>query len=158
MLRRKATIYVYLGLGLALAIGAIMAITIFAADRENKNSRKVQADVVRYETDHILTALSGKLTTMIYWQDAYDKAAASWDQKWVAYQFGPYLNSIDINVVGIFDAQGHLLFHYTHGMTHPPVTARIAANENIREIFRLTRGLKTMQPPIVKMAVIDLDG
>jgi signal transduction histidine kinase len=158
VLRRKQSIYLYLGLGLALAIGAIVSLTIVASTRENESSRETQETVVKYETEHILSALSGKLTTMIYWQDAYDKAAANWDQKWVDYQFGPYLDAIDINAVAMFDARGKLLFSYTHGLTNPPTRARLAANQNILELFRATKNRKSIRPPHIETATLDLDG
>jgi signal transduction histidine kinase len=158
VLRQVRSIYLYLGLGSALAIGAILAVIVIAAQRENASSRATQEAVVRFETEHLLSALAGKLTTMVYWQDAYDKAATSWDEKWVDYQFGPYLDSININVVAIFDAQGRLLFSYTHGLQNPPRRALIATNENVRELFAAALKLKSIRPPVVKTATIDIDG
>src|SRR5580698_7556335 len=114
--KRIPSIYLFLGLGLALAVGAILTIIVIASGQENDSSRATQKAVVQHETDNLLTALSDKLTTMIFWQDAYDKAAVSWDKKWVDYQFGPYLNAININMVAIFDGHGRLLFRYEHGL------------------------------------------
>jgi signal transduction histidine kinase len=155
---RQQSIYLFLGLGLALAIGAILTIIVFASMRENNNSVARQKTVVEYETQHLLSALSDKLMTMIYWQDAYDKVAVSWDKKWVDYQFGPYLNAININVVAMFDARGQLLFHYAHGLDKPPSQGLLARNSNVGELLAAALKKGVARPPVITKATIDLNG
>ena len=96
-MHRLHKIYLTLGAGLVLAGGLILSICVFAANRQNEMSRTTQQQIVRFETQHLFQALAGKLSPMIYWQDAYDKVSVRWDQKWVDYQFGSYLDSLGIN-------------------------------------------------------------
>jgi signal transduction histidine kinase len=157
-LKWRWSIYHYLGVGLALAVGAILMVSTIASQRENDSSRATQETVVRFETEHLLNALADKLTTMIYWQDAYDKVAKSWDKKWVDYQFGPYLDAININVVAIFDAKGHLLFRYVHALKKPPSQVGMATNPNLGELVAATLKRKSLRPPHIETATVDIDG
>jgi signal transduction histidine kinase len=158
MNRRLRNIYVFMAAGLLLAVGLILAVSHFAAGRQNDMSRATQQEIVRFETRHLLDALAGKLSPMIYWQEAYDKVSASWDQKWVGYQFGSYLDSLNINEALIFDDKFGLRHTYTHGLENPPGASDILGSTTLKAIYTKALNAKSQQPPVLEQAVVMLDG
>jgi signal transduction histidine kinase len=158
MSKLRHSVYLYIALALALAGGAIVAITMVAASRQDQNSRATQLAVVKFETSHIFEAMSNKLSPMIFWQEAFDKVATRWDQKWVAYQFGPYLDSVDLNVVAIFDGSDHLKFLYTHNLKQPPVQADIANDAALRALVQGVRRAPQKLPPRIMSAFVKIRG
>ncbi|MGB8602706.1 MAG: histidine kinase dimerization/phospho-acceptor domain-containing protein, partial [Rhizomicrobium sp.] len=80
------------------------------ANRQNEFSLSSQTAVVRYETEDVYRDLSGKLMATAYWQEAYDHIVLSWDQPWIEYQFGVYLQTLGIRNVAILETDGTLRY------------------------------------------------
>src|SRR5271166_4268530 len=100
--RKYRSIFVYLGTSLAIAIVTIAVVSGFAASHENKQSLVNQQAVVRHETGEVYRQIEGQLTQMIFWQDAFENITRQWNQKWVAYQFGPYQETMGNHLVAIY--------------------------------------------------------
>lgn len=110
MIRHIKTIYIYMGVGCALVAAVIALVASIEAKHQNDISLRSQYAVVQYETDDIYRELAGKLMATAYWQETYEHTVLQWDQAWVDYQFGPYLQTIGVRNVAIYRSDGVLRY------------------------------------------------
>lgn len=103
-------LHVYLAAGLLIAIAAIAIVTGLAATRQNNQSIATQKIIARFETQEAYQYLQGQIRQMVYWQDAFEKISRKWDEQWVAYQFGPYQDSMGNHLVAIVSPNRELRF------------------------------------------------
>ena len=157
MLKTSRSISRYLALAVAIAVGAILSFTWYAANMENATSLKTQKQIAQYVTGDVFNTLGGKLTPMVYWQDAYDKTIKHWDQKWVAYQFGPYLDSMNINVSLLFDGAEHIKFFYQTGLPGQIQAKALSANRGLTSLVAAVQKTPKGKIPVLKSGVVDID-
>lgn len=110
MIRHIKTIYIYMGVGCALVAAVIALVASIEAKHQNEISLRSQYAVVQYETGDIYRELGGKLMAIAYWQETYEHTVLEWDQAWVDYQFGPYLETIGVRNVAIYRSDGRLRY------------------------------------------------
>ena len=158
MLRHHQSIYAYLGAGLAIAVVAIVVVAGFAASRENAQSLATQQTIARYETADIYDGVEGKLTQMIYWQDAYDKVARAWDQKWIDYQFGPYLDGTGIHLVAIFGPDNRLRFLHTGDNDTRVTKANLLKADGLQALIAPLRAPTKSQAPTMRDGIVTVAG
>ena len=158
MHRQLRKVYLYMGAGLILAGGAILNVAGYAASQQNANSQTTQQQIVKFETQHLFEALEGKLSPEIFWQDAYLNVIKKWNQKWVDYQYGPYLDSININIALVYDANFQQRFFYTHGLKDAPKAGDFGGNSALRAIYDQALNSKSQQPPAMHHGVVMLNG
>ena len=159
MYRCCKSIHVYLGAGLAIAIVAIALVSGFAASRQNELSLNTQKVIARYETGDTFDRLHVTLLQMAYWQEAYERIGRRWDQKWVAYQFGPYLDASAIHLDAIFGPDGQLRFLYTGNSGAHLSKESLAKADGLTALLKAVHAVpKTPQPPRVREGMVTIAG
>jgi signal transduction histidine kinase len=158
MPRLVRSIYAYLGAGLAIAIVATLVIAGVAATRENRQSLATQRIVANFEIHDAYEYLRGQIRQMIFWQDAYDNVVKRWDEKWVAYQFGPYQESMGNNLVAIFGPQGDLRFLHVSKDNPTATKAAIVKAGGLRALLDTVQASSVRQPPPMPIGIITIAG
>ena len=163
MYRCCQSIYAYLGAGLTIAVVAILLITGTAATRQNEQSLQTQHVIAGHETDDAYDQLGGKLTQMVFWQDAFDNVARRWNQKWVDYQFGPYLESTGIHHTAIYGPNATLRFvwdHERHDQNRPAEVSRasLAKAQGLTALLKSVRVPSAHRPPKVQEGIVTVAG
>ena len=156
--RKYRSIFVYLGTSLAVAIVTIAVVSGFAASHENSQSLVTQQVIVQHETDGAYRQIEGQLTQMIFWQDAYENIVRQWNQKWVAYQFGPYQDSMGNHLVAIYGPSGQLLFHHAGGRYSHVSRTDLANATGLAVLLRSVAVERMHQPPALHKGMTLIGG
>lgn len=134
-----------MGVGCALVAAVIALAASIEANRQNQFSLRSQTAVVRYETEDVYRDMAGKLMATAYWQEAYDHTVLQWDQQWVEYQFGVYLQTIAVHDVAIFQADGTLRYLRMDGRP-PPDTNIMAYSTGLKELITAAANSPNQSP------------
>ena len=152
------SINVYLGAILAISIVAITLVCWFAASRQNEQSVNAQKFVARHDTEEALEGLHVRLMQMAYWQDAYDNIARNWNQKWIAYQFGPYLDFYGIHTVAIFGPDDELRYLYASGKGGRVSKGTLTKAQGLTTLLKAVRSAPVRQPPHLREGMVVIAG
>ncbi|MGA7713318.1 MAG: HAMP domain-containing sensor histidine kinase [Rhizomicrobium sp.] len=158
MPRKYRSIFVYLGTSLAIAIVTIAVVSGFAASQENEQSLVNQQAVVQHETDEVYRQIEGQLSQMIFWQDAYENIVRQWNQKWVAYQFGPYQETMGNHLVAIYGPSGQLLFLHAGGRFAHISSTDLANANGLTLLLKSVASERMRQPPALHKGITLIDG
>jgi signal transduction histidine kinase len=152
------SINVYLAAILAISTIAIVLVCWFAASRQNEQSLNGQKFVASNDTEEALEGLHVRLMQMAYWQDAYDNIARKWNQKWIAYQFGPYLDFYNIHTVAIFGPNDQLRYLYASGKGSRVSRETLAKAQGLRTLLKAVRSAPVRQPPRLREGMVIIAG
>ena len=158
MPRKYRSIFVYLGISLTIAIATIAVVSGFAASHENSQSLATQQVVMQHETDDAYRQIEGQLTQMIFWQDAYENIVRHWNQKWVAYQFGPYQETNGNHLVAIYGSSGQLLFLHAGGRLAHISAADLARASGLSVLLKSVAHERMRQPPALHKGITLIGG
>jgi signal transduction histidine kinase len=158
MLSKGQSIYWYLGTGFVLALGAVIALVAYASQLANQQSRQTQQDMARYITLSRYVSTEQRLMPMIYWQDAYNRMSKGWDKKWIEWEFGPYLESMQINACLLFDSKGKLIQLHQDKSKSPMTFDDAQYSENVVNLLDAIRTAPRSSPPQVRTAMVQLHG
>ena len=152
------SIYWYICTGFALAMGAVIALVAYASQLANRQSQETQQDVARYITLSRYESAEQRLMPMIYWQDAYNRMSKGWDKAWIAWEFGPYLESMQINACLLFDNGGKLIQLHQDKSKNPMTFDDAQYSENVVNLLDAIRAAPRTSPPQIRTAMVQLHG
>lgn len=151
-------IHLYTGVSLMVAVLAISLVTLLGAWRQNQQSIETQQVVARFETNDAFEFLKGKIRLMVYRQDAYDNIARRWNQPWISYQFGPYLDTIGNRLVAIVGPGRDLRFVHAASNEQTFTPDKFLHADGLDALLRATHRAGLKQPPPLQAGVIVVGG
>lgn len=151
---RPQLVHVYSAGALAIAVAALVLITGFAAQRENSQSLATQQVIARFDSQDAYDYLKGQTRQMVYWQDAFDNIVRRWNQEWVAYQFGPYQDTMGNHHVAIVgpDRKVRFLHGTQFDRSFTPEAFRRA--KGLDALLDATRASGLRKPPPIPQGII----
>ena len=158
MRRSGQSIYAYLGAGLAIAIVAIVLVSGFAASRQNELSLNAQKVVARHDASEVFDSLYVTLMQVAFWQEAYEKIGRNWDQKWIDFHFGSYLDLSGIHLAAIFGPDDRLRFLYTGGRDARVTRETMAKAQGLTTLLKTVRAAPVRQPPALHEGMVIIAG
>ena len=157
-LSKRQWIYAALAAVLTISAAGILGAVYVAADRQNRAAVATQQRIAESLTSSLLQALASNVTTEVYWQEAYESTVVGWDQEWVAWNYGDYLDSLDVAASVVYAPDGSVRFRHISGSESGLGENDLDGSPALAELYRSVTAGEPAVPPEVARGFLLLGG
>ena len=158
MQRDLRPISLHLAVGFIVAVVSIAAVVCTAAWRQDHASLRTQKIIAGAETEDAYNYLRGQVRQMIYWQDAFDNIVKRRNDAWIAYQFGPYQDTMGNYLTAILGPGNELVFLHVGDKSRNITVPNFRHAKGLEALLRTVRAASVRQPPPILEGVIIVGG